>query len=459
MTSKLRYILLLLLSFAFASAAHAQTAGCGATAGGAAQYDQSQCGNVAPFPAAPSRPTPIKACGSYGAGKYQLSQSIGSTATATCITLTSGPVIFDFNGYVITGQMLGVNITLSGTHFYSSRADGGLTCSQDSTTNSRTPGCIWLHRGETRITAATEIDHLTLSDSAPGVASSRTLMIDGSSATASNLGTRFTFRMHNLTASSATGTIAGRIIVMQIQSAQDRVEYSYNDTLCLAKANACQDMICYGTADCKMHNNRSQAQLLTVGTGTYAETARNFLCDGDLPPAGMNGCEVYNNYIVANDGRAVRLRDVNSSANVVSAHDNLIDSIQGGSSGNYIAAFHICDPDSGTNDGSAYNIYSNTLNFVSGAAGNALMARGCTGFPTFQNNVINCVGGSNCGGILTSNRQGYAAGTLTIKNNAPVNLTSSPQNKVEATNTTHYCNSGTIGGVGTATAISCGGGR
>src|SRR5215469_11597506 len=67
--------------------------GCGATAGGAAQYDQSRCGNVAPYPAAPSSPTAISECGSYSAGTYQITTNLSTTATAICLTFNTGPVI------------------------------------------------------------------------------------------------------------------------------------------------------------------------------------------------------------------------------------------------------------------------------------------------------------------------------------------------------------------------------
>jgi hypothetical protein len=155
-----------------------------------------------------------------------------------------------------------------------------------------------------------------------------------------------------------------------------------------------------------------------------------------------------------NDARGVRFRVVKSGVNPTLVHDNLIDNIQNGSSGSYVAAFHLCDPDSGTDDGSTYNIYSNTLRFAGGASGNGLMARGCTGFPIFQNNTIVCISGS-CDGMLTNNRQGYGPGTLAIMNNDPVPLASNPQNNVESGNTTNYCSSGSMGGTGTATSITC----
>ena len=89
--------------------------GCGATNGGATQYNQSTCGNVAPFPVAAGG-TAASACGSIGAGTYHLTQNIGSTATATCITFSGGPVVFDFAGFTITGRIVSPAITLSGSH-------------------------------------------------------------------------------------------------------------------------------------------------------------------------------------------------------------------------------------------------------------------------------------------------------------------------------------------------------
>jgi hypothetical protein len=195
-----------------------------------------------------------------------------------------------------------------------------------------------------------------------------------------------------------------------------------------------------------MHNNRATSQL---GVG-IDEVARNFLCDGDVG-TGMNGCEIYNNYVNTNDGRAVRFRDVNSGVNTTTAHDNLVDNIAAGTSGNYIAAFHLCDPDSGTNDGSSYDIFNNTLKFTSG---NGIMARSCTGFPKFRNNTLTCL--TTCAGLLGNVRQGFTTiNTLQLSNNNPVPLISSPQTDVEINSIIQICNSGSVGGTGAINFIPC----
>jgi hypothetical protein len=417
------------------------TNGCGARTGGAAPYDQSTCGNVTPFPAAADR-TAVSACGSFAAGTYHLTGNIGTAATATCLTFTSGPVIFDLAGFAITGRIIGNSIVLSGTHIYSSAAGGTLTCSNHS---SNLPGCMYFS-GSDNITEVLEFDHFTVVNiDSSSANSARNLMIDWGGAT-SSLGKAFSVKIHNITSTSATGTTSGRIVNLQIQASKARVEYNNNDVTCLAAASACQGMICYGTTDCKVHNNRAKNQL-NVGT---LETARAFLCDGDAG-TGMNGCEIYNNYIDTQDGRAVRMRDVNSGVNTTSVHDNLIDNISGGSTGNYVAAIHLCDPDSGTNDGSGYAIFSNTFTLNNG---NVVMARACANFPQVRNNRFVCF--SSCSGLLGNVRQsGTLASTLQLTNNSPVPLTSSPQTNAETNTILRVCNSGSAGGSGTIKVISC----
>ena len=277
-------------------------------------------------------------------------------------------------------------------------------------------------------------------------------MVDWGNARSTNLGTAISAKFHNITATSATGTTSSRIVNLMIQARAAYVEQNNNDTLCLANANACQNMVCYGVPSCKMHNNRTQTQLGQQGTSVSSETGRNFLCDGDTG-TGMNGCEIYNNYINANDGRAARFRNVNSNINVTSIHDNLIDNIVSGSTGNYAAAIHLCDPDSGNNDASSWDVLNNTLNFKTGA-GNGVMARACAGFPKFRNNTLHCTG--SCGGMLGDVRQsGSLASTLELINNDPVPLISNPQANAETYTTLRVCKSGSAGGAGLITSVSC----
>jgi hypothetical protein len=417
------------------------SAGCGATRGGATQFDQSACGNVKPFPMAATGKA-IASCQTLKQGTYHLNANIGAAATSTCLTLISGPVTLDLAGFTITGRIVGNNIALSRTHFFSSAGGGMVTCS-DAVSS---PGCIFL-QGSDNVTGVLEIDHLTLVNIATSSSNSeRNLFIDWGAAASTSLGNATSVKIHNISSTSATGASNNRIVNLHIQASVPRVEYYNNDTTCLAGANACQGTVCYGVKDCKIHNNRATTQL---GVG-ISETARAFLCDGDTG-VGMNGCEIYNNYVNTQDGRAIRFRNVNSSVNITAVHDNLIDNIASGSTGNYASAIHLCDPDTGTNDGSSYLITANTFKMRDGSV---VVARGCRGFPQVNANVVVCI--AACTGLFSNVRQSDGgASTLKLVNNAPMPLTSRPQNQAEAGTSLEICNSGTSGGRATITT-ACG---
>lgn len=425
-------------------------AGCGATAGGASQYDQSACGNVAPFPS-PAAGAAISACQNISAGTFHLTSNIGSSQTAVCLKITGGPVVLDLAGFTVTGRIVGSSFKLSGTHIYSSAPGGGVICSDTSGTD---PGCIYLQGSDTTITAVLEVDHLTIvNNDSSGANSARNLMIDWGS-TPSQLGTAVSAKIHNITSTSATGPSSARIVNVQLQSDFAYPEFSYNRITCLSQAGSCQGIVSYDNANNLFHNNFLSNQLSQIN-GATSDTARAVTCDGDTPGTGRGGggCQIYNNYIEAEDGRAFRLRNVNSTPNTSSIHDNLVDDIVSGSSGAYIAAVHLCDPDSGQNDASAWSVYTNTFNVSDG--GTILMARNCTGFPQFSGNTIN---GTQWTGLLADLRaiDGLSA-TLTLLNNSGVTTTAKPQSNVEAGATLQLCDSGTAGGAGVITAVTCAG--
>jgi hypothetical protein len=424
------------------------TAGCGATAGGGSEYDQSACGNVAPYPS-PARGAAISSCRSVSAGTYHLSSRIGSSETAVCLNITGGPIVLDVAGFTVTGRIVGRSLKLSGTHIYSSAPGGGLLCSDSSTTD---PGCIYLQGSDTTITAVLEIDHLTIANKdSSGANSARNLMIDWSGATAP-LGTAVSAKIHNVTSTSATGPTSARIINLQVQSRVAYPEFSYNKVTCVSQAGSCQGIATYDNLNNLFHNNYLVNELSKIN-GSISDTARAVVCDGDTPGTGPGGggCRMYNNYVVAEDGRAFRLRNVNSGRYTSSIHDNLVDRIVSGDSGEYIAAVHLCDPDSGQDDASAWSIYSNTFN-VSGG-GSIVMARNCNGFPPFRRNTIN---GTNWSGLLANVRVlGGGSSTLALLANAPITTTANPQSHVEPGATLKLCGSGTAGGGGRVTPVTC----
>lgn len=408
--------------------------GCGATSGGMAQYDQSTCGNVAPFPIA-ARGTPVSSCQNLTAGIYHLTKNIGSSPEAVCLTLTTGPITLDFAGFQVTGRIVARDITASRSHVYSSAAGGTLTCADHSAT---APGCIFISANDA-VRGALEIDHLTLRNTdGSSINSARNLYIDWG-ATASFVGTAPALRIHHITSTSATGLRSVRIPNIHVNF---RYNADLHDNLitCLPTAAACQGIVAFGP-NARIHNNKIVCQQLN----TYSlETARAIACDS------AKGCHVYNNYFDARDNRAIRLRDVENAPGAVDIHDNLIDNVTRGVTANYIGAIHVCDPDVGSNEGSNYVIQNNTINNKDGVI---LMSRGCAGYPKFRNNRIGCI--APCSGMLASIRLPLVGSTTTfeLRDNIPVPFTSAPQSLVASGASVLFCNTGTIGGEGKMTAV------
>lgn len=443
MKTLMRIVLLLGIYLVVAHPAHALV-GCGATTGGLAQFDQSTCGATSPFPS-PAGGTSISTCQTLVAGTYTLTANLTTTNTSTCITLNDA-VILDLAGFTITGKIVGSGINMSGMHIFSSAAGGTVTCSGDSGNTT----CVSIANGSQNLTSAIEIDHITITNVGTSSAvSERNMFIDWNPGS-STLGTAFGAKFHHITSTAATGLTSTRIANLWINSnSKMNVEYNNNKTTCLSTAAACQGMVTFAVNDVKVHNNWIVNQLNNAST---SETARALDIDGNLPSQAATGVEIYNNYIDTQDGRAIRFRNVTNASDVTTAHDNLIDNVTRGSTSNYVAAIHVCDPDSGNNDGSSYVFSANSVNITDGTG---LFSRNCTGFPQFSGNIIGCI--VTCSGQLAVIGTPINSGTTTFQltNNAPVTLTSSPQSSVQASATANVCNTGTVGGAGTINVISC----
>lgn len=421
--------------------------------GGVSQYDQSTCGNATPYPSAAAG-TAINSCQTGLAnGTYHLTSNIGSDQTADCLTWGGGSIVIDLAGFTVTGKIESLNWgpSLGGTHIYSSAASGSVVCNTDS----GTIACINLPDDGYPLSAPVEIDHLTITDNGTSstVGGKKALFIE-ENPSSSTLGTAFGVKLHHLTTTPATGLTNSRISNLWVNgNSLVHLEVNNNKTTCWSTSAACQGMATYQVGDTKYHNNWAINQLQNSGS---SETPRAVDCDGNLPN-GSEGCEVYNNYFDAQDGRAWRFRNVTNVTGVTTAHDNLVDNIVHGSTGSYAAAVHICDPDSGTNDGTPYVFSNNTFNTSDGTV---LLSRGCTNFPKFQNNVVVCL--STCSGLLARIAQPISGSSTTFQltnnsgpNNTAIPLTSNPQTNVESGATAQVCKTGTVGGSGTITQVGC----
>jgi hypothetical protein len=439
-------LFLALTSTAFAQGAFGPSAGgvpgaAGVTACGATgtypsitPTAQTNCGNVAPFPGAPSSPTLISTCSQtlVANTKYQLSSDLSCGATVLAITISGPNTILDFNGHTVTGGALLTDP--NGDHVYSSVAGGTLTCNQDS---GSLTACFYGNISTANLNTIGEIDHLTITNSSTGTATnSRNLLIDyGSVSTGTLLGS-ITTKVHNITSTSATGLTSTRIINLQVQGIAHTTiaypEFYDNFTTCQSTAAACQGIVAFGIYNAKLHNNKVINQLASASS---SETPRGTFCDQ------TDGCEMYSNYYNAQDGRAFRFRGSNNTHDVNSAHDDYIDNVVAGTNPNYVAAMHLGDPDTGT-EVENLTVNHNVINYTSGLVS---MQRDATAV-TITTNVVNCV---TCSGNGTPNlwwlritaanaTQGSVLGT-TFNGGTP----DAPQTQCDAGTTSLVCLSGT----------------
>jgi hypothetical protein len=333
------------------------TGGCGVGT------DGSLCGPVAPFDAAAGGTNEASCPGSLGSGTYSLTADVGSTASATCITVTATPFKLDLAGHTLTGRIVANSVALSGIEVYSSATGGTVTCSDASASN---PGCIYLGGdGTTSIAAVNKIHHFTcLNTSNSSSNSERCVMADfGGVASTTVVGANF--KIYNMAGTSALGASSSRIVNFQVQgtahTTKGYAEFYNNTATCQSLAAACQGIVAYGLYDAKIHNNNLTNQLADA---SLTETPRAMLCDQ------TDGCEMYSNIVSCQDGRCARFRGSSNTNDVNSLHDNIFNNIVAGTNPNYVGSIHIGDPDCPTPCQEAENLTqsNNTLNVTTGAA-------------------------------------------------------------------------------------------
>jgi hypothetical protein len=303
---------------------------------------------------------------------YYLANDIGSDQTALCLTPTGPNMVLNLNGHKITGTMKATAININGVHIF----NGTIFCLDN---DPNRPGCIYISADMPTFIAPLEIDHLSLANTGTSSSNSeRNLMIDvGSTSATQVVGPNIL--IHDNTSVSATGISSSRIVNLQVQGqphlTTGYVEFYNNSTLCQSTAAACQGIVSYGMWNTKVHNNIFVNQLASPNS---TETPRAIICDQ------TDGCEIYSNTFDAEDGRAVRLRGTNAKNDVNAVHDNTINNVVLGNNPNQVAAFHIGDPDSGTEVENA-TIYNNTINATTGWV---FMAPSATGI-TIRDNTVN----------------------------------------------------------------------
>ncbi len=351
-------------------------------------------------------------------GSYRLGQSVAvaaGTAGQNCFLLGAG-VKLDLAGFTITGRV-NRNGNANGIVVF----NGTINCSWPD--NGSDAGCVRI-TSTSNSTATMRIHHLTITNTGNAT---RSIHVDWPVTSKPAI---TSIRIFNTTMTVPSQPAVSRSFAASVVGTNHTVEFFNNDITCAADANACQALVCFRTAECKFHHNRADMTF-----NTTAERGRALLFDGSVQSG-----EAWNNLIIANNNRAIRIRD---SFNI-RLHNNQIKNIQNNGAG----AIHLADPDAGAVNDLKVLIDDNDFEL---ADGTVIFLR--NGFnATARNNRFSCVGNCNLS-KFASVRTPLAPGTqsvLTLDNNPNVILFMAPtQTTVDAGATAIICNSGQAGGTGT----------
>ncbi|MEO6119712.1 MAG: putative Ig domain-containing protein, partial [Terriglobales bacterium] len=355
---------------------------------------------------------------------YRLSQNLNAATPADrCFTLSSG-IKLDLAGFTVTGS-LKLNGNPSGISIF----NGTINCSVvDGVT---VPGCVSVLSGSTP-TVTARLHHLTITNTGNGT---RGIHLDWPLTAKQNF---TTIRIYNLTVVVPSQPSVSRSYAISFQGGNQTPEFFSNDLTCTANAAACQGIMCYGTADCKVHHNKVNLDFNTSG----ADTARGILFDG----VGLDG-EAWNNLINAHNNRGVRIRGTTN----VRVHDNKFLNVETNGSGVVWLA------DGASTDTNNLNALVDNNDFEM-AGGNVIFIRNGIN-ALVRNNRFTCLGLCNSSKLAVLRSPGTPGTTfteLTLENNSGVILfLSPPQTQVDAGAVVNICNSGQAGGTGSVNPTAC----
>ena len=381
------------------------TAGCGAFT------DNSLCGFYGgsdPYEGG-SLPThtSISACdtnltmnGTY----YLLTGDVSAGTGNRCLGWNgnSGGLTLDLGGHTVTG-MIGQD--WGGTSTGITVLNGVVDCNAGDS-------CVGLVH--TAVSGAqTRVHHITTHQANESSGSIFLEHDDSTPYTAGGSGMGTAYRIDHVTPVPPVGTGVGNRWSGITFSGKTSVEIDNTYSACSGGTlNACQAIgmwvVNYGYA----HNNYVP---LATYTGS-SDSARGVMCDGG---AGVLGtCDVTNNYIIANNNRAIRYRSFPTGCSggfgpqgttYGNVTGNEIESI---TLGGRLAAIHIGEADCWVMP-TSINVKNNTCEL--GTGGNCVVSSGATGINA-DGNTVTCVGGS-CSG------SGYFF-LVDILNNTTVNASS-----------------------------------
>jgi uncharacterized protein (DUF58 family) len=404
--------------------------GCGATTGGAQQYDQSTCGNArASFSPVG---TNISACQTLSAStSYTLIADVGSGQDILCFSVSHDTVL-NLNGHTVTGYIQASG-SQSGVHIY----NGAVSCATVSA------GCVHLGAGDT-INNPVILEYLTATGTST-TGGGFTILIDHGGA-ASNLGPNPTDILRHLTVQAPPNPSSPRTDNIRLVGSNVISDIHDNLLTCPPNANACQGLETWNGIAHEVYNNK----IVLADSTLLPQDGRGWDCDGSTLTTNRS-CNGHHNYISVVNNRGFRWRELSGSdalvpGNGFNFHDNLLDNIRNTTEG----AIHTCDPDSGMSNASNVSFYSST--FIVGANGTVLFTRNCdsTGGAVLRNNTVKCASGGCSGSQLATVSAPVAGGSAshgTFKNNT-LDAGIGGISVSSLVSVASYCNTGTCGGAG-----------
>lgn len=376
-------------------------------------------------------PVLVNTCRTLEADKsYQLQHDLGADERAACLRLSGPNIRLDLAGHTVRGRITGKAIDINGIVI----ANGKVSCNFGDTETGH--GCIELTSeapsNKTVLLRNLEVRQLsTIADNA-----ARAVHIDWTAESNSLSPTTPAVRLSGITA-SVSASKGHRSPVLGVQGYGITVEVDHNQITCPEGSNACQGIVCYGVHGCWVHANR----ILLASNPKIEETARAILFD-QLNRKASDFGEAWNNVIVANEGRAIRIR----GAFNVWVHDNRIESVEdAGDTGSYVGAVHLGDPDAGVDDLKDTRIFRNTVEL--GRRGLVIFARNARG-AVVENNTILCKApctDADFASVRSPLEPGDGS-KLTLRNNLGVGI--SLESNVERGADLDICNSGSATGKG-----------
>jgi hypothetical protein len=357
---------------------------------------------------------------------YRLLNNIGNDSTANCLRITGANTKLDLGGFSVTGRVNGSGYPdINGVLIF----NGKITCNHAD--NQGDVGCLLLTSGAAVVKPA-RIHHLTvLNTNTRSDMGGRSIHVEWQYRQAITDPVAMSIDHITSDVYNAGGTRNYNLSIV----ATTNMEIAYNSMHCPSGSYACQAQMCYGTSWCKMHDN-----YIVLDPDSSGETSRALLLDS------CTGGEVWNNVVVANNNRAVRIKECKN----VRVHNNTVKNVTLGTAPQtqQIAAVHLADPDTGFLSAMNLEIDHNSFEMNGGTA---VMTRGGDGM-TFHDNTFTSIGG---GSLARVRAWSYGMSNITLSNNpSAATVLPAAQTMLESGTAATLCNSGTTTGSGAVT-FSC----